>query len=466
MRKEILLLAGLAALALLNGCVSKEFDFGTGVLNFKTCSDGTPYKMCSFNSPYYCKDGNLVKDKKKCAETVEIDYNFDQNFVKTDYNFEPPKKCTDGTLYDFCSASKPLYCKDGNLANNASVCGCSEGKRASGNDCGPKQAINGEFEYYFKGKSETIKLELDGGLNDYLKKIPREYYCTPECPSRTELELRLLNESRQKPELEKLAKAIMEKTSNKDEQARIAINLVQKIPYDWNAFYDQNDQEKYPYEVLFKNAGICGEKSKLLAFLLREFGFGTALFHFEKENHMAVGIKCPISYSFKNSGYCFIETTKAAIITDSDANYLSVGKLVSEPKVYKLNEGNSFNSVDEEVNDLALFKKLERNNFDGNSYNQWLALNYKPWLALINKYGMVEKSCDSNKSFCNGECFPNCGQNQVFNCSESIGGFCKFDPKNCPEGRISCNEECWPKCTEGTFKCETYGGVCEIAAYG
>jgi hypothetical protein len=36
--------------------------------------------------------------------------------------------CSDGTLYDECSSTKPLYCSNGNLVNKCSFCGCPSDK--------------------------------------------------------------------------------------------------------------------------------------------------------------------------------------------------------------------------------------------------------------------------------------------------------------------------------------------------
>ena len=106
-----------------------------------------------------------------------------------------------------------------------------------------------------------------------------------------------------------------------DDQARIAISLVQQIPYDWQTFGLEN---RYPYEVIYDNTGVCEEKSRLLAFLLRDLGFDVVLFSFESENHMAVGIMCPVQYSYKNTGYCFVETTEPTMITYSQGEYVGV----------------------------------------------------------------------------------------------------------------------------------------------
>ncbi|MFH0971116.1 MAG: hypothetical protein V1835_00965 [Candidatus Micrarchaeota archaeon] len=45
------------------------------------------------------------------------------------------EKCSDGTSFGTCSANKPKYCDDGILVDKASVCGCPDGKVASGERC-------------------------------------------------------------------------------------------------------------------------------------------------------------------------------------------------------------------------------------------------------------------------------------------------------------------------------------------
>ncbi|MFH1445119.1 MAG: DUF2341 domain-containing protein [Nanoarchaeota archaeon] len=47
----------------------------------------------------------------------------------------PPQECSDGTLHGECSATKPLYCDDGNLINNCDACGCSNNQTCTANIC-------------------------------------------------------------------------------------------------------------------------------------------------------------------------------------------------------------------------------------------------------------------------------------------------------------------------------------------
>jgi len=78
-------------------------------------------------------------------------------------------------------------------------------------------------------------------------------------------------------------------------------------------------------------------------------GYGTALLIFKYENHEAVGIKCPINYSYKKTGYCFIESTSPTIPTYAKAKYVGVGELDSIPEIIKISDGKSFDGIAEGI---------------------------------------------------------------------------------------------------------------------
>lgn len=94
--------------------------------------------------------------------------------------------------------------------------------------------------------------------------------------------------------------------------------FVQSIPYDQTKI-DRREtgrdgkEEKtlYPYEVLYTQTGVCQDKSYLTYRLLQELGMGVSIFLFPdpRDNHMAVGVRCPQKYANYDSEYCFLETT-------------------------------------------------------------------------------------------------------------------------------------------------------------
>jgi hypothetical protein len=99
-----------------------------------------------------------------------------------------------------------------------------------------------------------------------------------------------------------------------DQIVDLTLAFVQTITYDdakAKNILAQTGSETilYPYETLFEQAGVCSDKSLLATVLLREMGYGTAIFAYEQDNHMAIGIECPKDSSTYGSGYCYAETT-------------------------------------------------------------------------------------------------------------------------------------------------------------
>jgi hypothetical protein len=359
------------------GTIVNLFRSISSDINGPRCDDGTHYDRCSKDKPYFCQNGSLILRASDCG--------CPDGFRVVEDKCEEIPKCNDGTLDGKCSSNKPYFCNNGTFILKASLCGCPKEEIAVGDSCVSKYQIGPAvrtLEYVVRGERGEIKYTSYSGLNDYLKRLPRSYICNPVCPTDEEIQLRYLDEKQQRKLLRGLVDQIKSETNDSDEQVRIAVSLVQHIPYDWEGLTTNSLNNRYPYEVIYDNKGVCGEKSKLLAFILRELGYGVVLFEYSNENHMAVGIKCPKEYSYLNSGYCFIESTSPTIITDSEGEYLGAGKLNSIPTVISISDGISFNSVSEEYNDAQEWNKI--GNMGSVLNNYW----YGRWYKLVNKYGM------------------------------------------------------------------------------
>jgi len=191
-----------------------------------------------------------------------------------------------------------------------------------------------------------------------------------------------INEEDQREHLLNLVDRIKAETTNADVQARIAISLVQHIPYDYSGMFGTGSM-KYPYQVLYDEKGVCSEKTLLAAFLLKELGYGVALLEFPGERHMALGVKAPAQYTYKDTGYAFVEMTAPSIITDSEGDYMLVGKLASKPRVYPVSEGKALGSlVADEYHDAQEYRAILAKGFV-------LDLpDYQRWQALTGKYGI------------------------------------------------------------------------------
>ncbi|MCK9597288.1 hypothetical protein M0R19_08955 [Candidatus Pacearchaeota archaeon] len=307
--------------------------------------------------------------------------------------------CGDGSFPGTCSLTKPYYCDiDGKLVYNPTTCGCPGGFSKTNGFCNSNYEINSKeipIQYFVGGGKTEISYEVYGGVDEYLylQKQSIEYDYGEDF-SRADFKINKMDEEIQREFLMPLVVYIQDSSNDKDEQARIAISLVQNIPFGasnktYNFGNTKVNYSRYPYQVLYDNEGVCGEKTELLAFLLRELGFGVSFFYYPEENHEALGIKCSVEKSFGNTGYCFVETTAPSIISDSQINYADIGKLNSVPELYFISEGLSFGDENfYEYKDAKKIRKI-RNSVEKRG---WLGpLKKRSYNNLKEKYGLVDE---------------------------------------------------------------------------
>ena len=321
---------------------------------------------------------------------------FDNYFEGT---YEQIPVCGDGTFYNSCSLNEPFYCEEGFLVEKASICGCPDDLTKYNDWCGSQYQTGSKdisLKYVLRGEENYIDYVVYGGLVDYLSDLPKTiFYEDDEQYFRVDFKLRNLNEENQRALLLPLVVTIQNIAETKEDQVRIATSIVQNIPY--NSSYKiitlNNNQSfnlsRVPYEVLYDMQGLCEGKSELLMFLLKEMGYGVVSLYYSEENHEAVGIKCPVEYSVKNSGYCFIETTGPSIISNKEDYYINGGiesrKLSLDPEIFLISEGIFLGEDLYEYEDVEKINKidniLEKRKFLGKIYHIRL-------MKLIEKYGL------------------------------------------------------------------------------
>jgi hypothetical protein len=307
--------------------------------------------------------------------------------------FEEIPTCGDGTFYNTCSLDKPYYCYNGILMENASMCGCPSFLKKEGDFCvleykmTPKNIV---LKYILDRQEKEINFRVYDEVNNYVLNIPRIIdYRDLEIPFRGDFKVKSINEEVQREMILPLVKKIQNLVpDNRIQQARIAISIVQNIPYGFSEktlfFAGQEiNYSRYPYEVLNENQGICGEKSTLLSFLLKELGYGVSIFYFVEENHEAVGIRCPVDRSFYGSGYCFVETDRPSIITDSSIVFEGEIRLESIPEVILISRGISLPESMYEYKDAKTLEDIREKNIFG-------ILKLWKFNSLKEKYGLVE----------------------------------------------------------------------------
>lgn len=313
--------------------------------------------------------------------------------INFDEDVEVLGVCGDGTFYEACSLTEPYYCDSvtGKLVEKASICGCGDLDKL-GETCFSTYEIDSKeisLKYVLNGDEKTLDFTVYGGVDSYVSDLPREiFYLGDEIPERSDFKLKSINEETQRIFLLPLVAAIQNISNDRDEQVRIAISLVQNIPYGFSdkkliVSGNEINYTRYPYEVLYDGEGICGEKSSLLVFLLKEMGYGTSLFYYSDENHESIGIKCPVEESLHGSGYCFIETTGPSIITDNSIEYVGGVTLDSYPEISILSQGDSIGKDWSEYGDADTMGKIRQGKF--------VLFRGSKLEKLRKKYGLVEE---------------------------------------------------------------------------
>lgn len=185
---------------------------------------------------------------------------------------------------------------------------------------GTKQIV---LKCNYKGENVSLNQTLHKSIYDYYRNDPEKSKATKNenyetftasDPLDTTIKTIVLN-------IQKISNL---KGLSSDQTIDLAICLIQAIPYDdakaaLVLSYDVGDlvsaseakamHGRYPYETLYENKGICTDKSYLMAAIIRELGYGSAILSFDKEQHMAIGIRVSSGYSSFGSGYSYIETT-------------------------------------------------------------------------------------------------------------------------------------------------------------
>lgn len=235
-----------------------------------------------------------------------------------------------------------------------------------------------ELTYTVRGRTGAVPLTLYGGVYDAMPDRIVGYVGDDDAARYR----RIIGEQSTRPYLRDIVATIASMTDEPDDRARIAVSLVQEIEYDDARANGTYFGVRYPYETLCLGRGVCSDKSVLLAALLRELGFGVALFEFQAENHMAVGVLCPDGYGYRGTGYAFVESTSPSIVTDAGGEYRGTGRLVSAPRVVSVAEGAAFASIETEAKDAAEWNELRGMGSTLDSYH------YGRWQELCRKYGL------------------------------------------------------------------------------
>lgn len=227
------------------------------------------------------------------------------------------------------------------------------------------------YRYTIRMTSGSVSFTTYAGVSNMFSSKSHSYYNNFE----TETIGELLENREQDVYMKPFVDKIMDASPVSDERVRIATNLVQHIHY---GNYKTSDYDwYYPYETLYYSAGVCADKSILLAYLLNNLGYDTVLFDYP--DHMAVGIKTYPEYDFYDTGYAFIESTRPNIITYIPKQYAGGFTITPTPHIIHLNGGTKTFDAGMEYSDATRMKQLENmgNVLDVPHYEEWRRITAK-----------------------------------------------------------------------------------------
>lgn len=321
------------------------------------CSDGTAYGNCSNVRPYLCSDGNLVINEHVCG--------CGRDEILENSSCRPANNCTylnQSAVNGKCLSQQPLFCNDGTIMNYSSLCGCPSGYDIQDDQCMNPYPADGTKNFFWSYHSSTYNLNLpmSQNLEQYYSSKPREYLCSGQCPQNWEQQYysEVINDPLQQEAIDKLVSSVQ--GPGKEERLFALLELVKEIPYDSSS----SGLTEYPYEVLYNNRGVCNGKALLGALIAKKLGFGVAVFSYDAEEHMALGLECPIELSNYNSGYCFLEmTSNCSRLADNSGDYGNGKTLTSTPNVFVLNpdgDSLSYETVNQDVQAVASHNALQK----------------------------------------------------------------------------------------------------------
>jgi hypothetical protein len=219
------------------------------------------------------------------------------------------------------------------------------------------------FEY--SCQSYSISLPVFDSIYEYFSSKDKLFYYQGSLPAdwQEEYYLKFLESDYDLDAINSLVAAVAGGLNTSDDELVIAlISLVQNLTYDCEKLFSYEYQQgegfetNFPYETLYLQEGVCGDSSILLGKILRELGYGTAFLLYNQNNHMALGIQCPVevaTYIKNGIGYCYIETTGPFRIGVKPTN-LAGNEFREETQIIPISDGKSFNRM------VSLAEELER----------------------------------------------------------------------------------------------------------
>jgi len=289
------------------------------------------------------------------------------------------------------------------------------------NESGAKQQ---SYTWDYKGQKYTLDNTLYQSIDEYFNKRPKGIYQGLETRS---IE-KYLTLDQKSPETDEITRKIQDLAKahnlNEDQTLELAVGFVQAIPYDETRARTDLTHPRYPYETLYEDKGICSDKTLLAVSVLKQLGYGTAVFMWDKEQHMAAAVSCPMQYSNYGTGYCIVETTavgaKIGVVPDlSTSNLKAIGRSsignygqttqsvtnLGDAQIYDQKTGRTYQGVlariniENEIKSIEQYLKSQKNRINSEEsqlsvYKKQLdtyysAKDYQTYNSLVPKYNAL-----------------------------------------------------------------------------
>ena len=225
---------------------------------------------------------------------------------------------------------------------------------------------NKSYSFEYQCQSYSLTLPLYGSVYEYYAALDKGYYYQGTLPTdwQGQYYLGFLESNQDQEIIDYLIDTVsIGLDINDSDELVIAItSFVQNLTYDCQKLFSYENldgkgfETNFPYETLFLQEGVCGDFSILLGKILNDLGYGAAFFVFDHNNHMAVGIECPVgnaTYIQDGVGYCYIETTASGRIGVKPTQFNGIN-FTEKPEIIKIANGKSFQRM------ILLAQEMER----------------------------------------------------------------------------------------------------------
>lgn len=224
----------------------------------------------------------------------------------------------------------------------------------------PANPVVKKYQWQYQSKNFSLDETLYGNIFEYYSKQQKGILGGFENVSLAKY-LKLPQEDRLISDLtDKIEQLAKDNALTQDQEVDFVAAFVQSLQYDEARAKTDLTHPRYPYETLYELKGICSDKTLLTVAILRELGFGAAVFLYENEQHMAAAVQCPQEYSNYASGYCIVETTaeghKIGVIPEIDQSSL---RAVDREEIRSLGTDGTAADTNKKLTNPDIYSKTE-----------------------------------------------------------------------------------------------------------